>query len=149
MPAPPVRRHPADHVDPQPVYGSHFSDIHCGMRGITREALSGWGSSPSPGSTPRRWCSSRFEWSCRTAEVPVTFFKDRDGPVSHHKRSGWLSPFQAAWINLRAMFVYGADFFVMKPGLVLLTLDLITLPLSFGTISVGPVTFSLYWMLLA
>ena len=60
--------------------------------------------------------------------------------MSHHRRSGWFSPFQAAWINLRAMFVYGADFFVMKPGLVLLALGLlITLPLSFDSITIGPV----------
>ena len=55
----------------------------------------------------------------RTAEVPVRFLKDREGRLSHHKRSGWFSPFQAAWINLRAMFVYGADFFMLKPGMVL------------------------------
>ena len=47
------------------------------------------------------------------------------------------------------MFVYGANFFLFKPGLVLLALGLLlTLPLSFGTITVGPITFSLHWMLL-
>jgi hypothetical protein len=85
----------------------------------------------------------------KTTEVPVTFLKDRDGRVSHHRRSGWFSPFQAAWINLRAMFVYGADFFVYRTGLVLLTLGLIlTVPLTFNSLTVGPLTFSLYWMLL-
>ena len=38
------------------LYGSHFSDIHCGMRGITRDALLRMGLVPSRGSTPRRWC---------------------------------------------------------------------------------------------
>jgi hypothetical protein len=85
----------------------------------------------------------------RTAEVPVRFLKDREGRMSHHKRAGWWSPFQAAWINLRAMFVYGADFFAFRPGLVLLALGvLLTLPLSLGPITIGPVHFSLYWMLL-
>jgi hypothetical protein len=85
----------------------------------------------------------------RTAEVPVRFLKDREGRLSHHKRAGWWSPFQAAWINLRAMFVYGADFFAFRPGLVLLALGvLLTLPLSLGPITIGPVHFSLYWMLL-
>ncbi len=47
------------------------------------------------------------------------------------------------------MFVYGADFFLFKPGLVLLVLGLLlTLPLSFGAITIGPITFSLHWMLL-
>src|SRR5207245_2264963 len=84
----------------------------------------------------------------RTCEVPVSFLRDRDGRVSHHKRLGWFSPWQAAWINLRAMFIYGADFFVFKPGLFLVALGLLlTLPLSLGPVTVGPITFSLYWML--
>ena len=99
------------------LYGSHFTDIHCGMRGITRDALRPDGARrPSRGSTPRRWCSSRCGWSCVTTEVPVTFLKDQDGRLSHHKRSGWFSPFAAAWINLRAMFIHGAEFFLFKPG---------------------------------
>ena len=86
----------------------------------------------------------------RTAEVPVRFLKDREGRVSHHKRPGWFSPCQAAWINLRAMFVYGADFFVFKPGLVALVLGLLLrLPLTFGPITVGSITFSLYTQLFA
>ena len=68
--------------------------------------------------------------------------------VSHHKRSGWTSPFSAAWINLRAMFVYGAEFFMLKPGVVLLIVGLLlSLPLSFGSLVIGGVTFGLYWML--
>ena len=55
-----------------------------------------------------------------TTEVPVTFLKDQEGRLSHHKRSGWFSPFAAAWINLRAMFIHGAEFFLFKPGIVLL-----------------------------
>jgi hypothetical protein len=84
----------------------------------------------------------------KTAEVPVRFLKDREGRESHHKRAGWTAPWKAAWINLRAMFVYGADFFVLRPGLLALAAGLlVTLPLSFGPVTIGAVTFSLYWML--
>jgi hypothetical protein len=45
------------------------------------------------------------------------------------------------------MFVYGANFFLFKPGLVLLALGLLlTLPLALGDATVGPITFSLHWM---
>ncbi len=72
-----------------------------------------------------------------------------NGRLSHHRRSGWFSPFQAAWINLRAMFIHGAEFFLFKPGIGMFVLGLLlTLPLSFGAITIGPVTFSLYWMLI-
>ena len=47
------------------------------------------------------------------------------------------------------MFIYRAEFFALKPGLFFLIVGLLlTLPLSFGSISIGSVTFSLYWMLL-
>jgi hypothetical protein len=46
------------------------------------------------------------------------------------------------------MFIYGSDFFVFKPGLVLIAAGLvITLPLSLGPVTIGGVTFSLYSML--
>jgi len=69
--------------------------------------------------------------------------------LSHHKRSGWFSPWSAAWINLRAMFVYGADFFVLRPGFFLLALGcLLTFPLSLGPVTIGPITASLYTMMI-
>src|ERR1039458_1451147 len=42
-----------------------------------------------------------------------------------------------------------ADFFLFRPGLLLLLIGLLlTLPMTFGPITIGPVTFSVYWMLL-
>ncbi|HEV7677206.1 MAG TPA: glycosyltransferase family 2 protein [Candidatus Dormibacteraeota bacterium] len=131
------------------LYGSKFSDIHCGMRGITRDALTRMRLQSQSWEYASEMVLKSVHMKLRTAEVPVAFLKDREGRVSHHKRLGWFSPFQAAWINLRAMFVYGADFFLLKPGLALLLVGLlISLPVTFGPFSVGPVTFSLYWMLL-
>jgi len=131
------------------LYGSKFTDIHCGMRGISKDALDRMGLVSQSWEYASEMVLKSVRMQLRTAEVPVTFYKDRDGRLSHHKRSGWSSPFKAAWINLRAMFVYRAEFFVLKPGLVMLALGLLlTLPLTFGPISIGPVHFSLYWMLL-
>jgi glycosyltransferase involved in cell wall biosynthesis len=131
------------------LYGSRFSDIHCGMRGITRDALVRMDLHSQSWEYASEMVLKSVHMELETAEVPVRFLKDRDGRLSHHKRSGWFSPWQAAWINLRAMFVYGADFFVFKPGLVLVLLGmLLTLPLSFGPIELGSVTLSLYTMLL-
>jgi glycosyltransferase involved in cell wall biosynthesis len=131
------------------VYSSRFSDIHCGMRGITKDALVRMRLQSQSWEYASEMVLKSVHMRLRTAEVPVQFLKDRDGRLSHHKRAGWFSPFHAAWINLRAMFVYGVEFFSFKPGLALLTLGLlISLPLSLGPISVGRVHFSLYWMLL-
>lgn len=130
------------------VYGSHFTDIHCGMRAITRDALERMGLTSQSWEYASEMVLKSVRMDLRTVEVPVTFYKDKEGRLSHHKRSGWTSPFKAAWINLRAMFVYGAEYFMLKPGMVVLVLGLIlTLPLSFGSITIGSLTFSLYWML--
>lgn len=129
------------------LFGSRFTDIHCGMRGITRDALLRMGLESQSWEYASEMVLKSVRMNLKTVEVPVTFLKDRDGRLSHHKRSGWFSPFHAAWINLRAMFIHGAEFFLVKPGIALLALGLLlTLPLSLGPITIGPVTLSLYAM---
>src|SRR5262245_15841304 len=131
------------------LYASRFSDIHCGMRGITRSALMKMDLQSQSWEYASEMVLKSVRMNLRTAEVPVGFLKEPDGRVSHHMRTGWFSPWHAAWINLKAMFVYGADFFLFRPGLLLLFAGLLlTLPLTFGPLRVGPVTFSLHWMLL-
>jgi glycosyltransferase involved in cell wall biosynthesis len=131
------------------IFSSRFSDIHCGMRGITKDALARMDIRSQSWEYASEMVLKSVHMKLRTEEVPIRFLKDREGRLSHHKRSGWFSPWFAAWINLRAMFVYGADFFLFKPGIVLLTLgSLLTFPLTFGDIELGPITFSLHWMLL-
>jgi glycosyltransferase involved in cell wall biosynthesis len=131
------------------IFSGHFTDIHCGMRGITREALARMDLHSQSWEYASEMVLKSVHMKLRTEEVPIRFLKDRDGRLSHHKRSGWFSPWQAAWINLRAMFIYGANFFLYKPGLLLLVVGLLlTLPLSMGPIAIGPITFSHHWMLL-
>jgi glycosyltransferase involved in cell wall biosynthesis len=131
------------------LYGSKFSDIHCGMRGITRDALFRMGLVSQSWEYASEMVLKSVRMNLRTTEVPVSFLKDREGRLSHHKRSGWFSPFHAAWINLRAMFIHGAEFFLFKPGIIMFALGLVfTLPLTFGSLTIGRVTFNLYWMLI-
>jgi hypothetical protein len=119
------------------------------MRGITKEALGRMDLRSQSWEYASEMVLKSVHMKLRTEEVPIRFLKDREGRLSHHKRSGWFSPWLAAWINLRAMFVYGADFFLFKPGIALLTVgSLLTFPLSFGPVTLGPITFSLHWMLL-
>jgi hypothetical protein len=81
-------------------------------------------------------------------EVPATFLKDRGGRLSHHARAGWTSPWRAGWINLEAMFVFGADFFLIGPGCFLLGLSFPLLcVLAFGPLKVGSFTLSINGML--
>jgi glycosyltransferase involved in cell wall biosynthesis len=131
------------------IFSSHFSDIHCGMRGISKAALIRMGLRSQSWEYASEMVLKSVHMGLNTAEVPIRFLKDREGRLSHHKRSGWFSPWAAGWINLRAMFIYGADFFLFRPGLILTFLGaLLTIPLSLGPVTLGPITFHLHWALL-
>ena len=129
------------------LYGSRFSDIHCGMKGITRDALLRMNLVSQGWEYGAEMAAKSVRMGLKTVEVPVTLLKDREGRVSHHKRVGWFSPYAAAWVNMRATFIHGAEFFLLKPGIVMLALGLLlTLPLSVGPITIGQVTLNLYTM---
>ena len=133
------------------MFSSRFSDIHCGMRGITREALARMQLQSQSWEYASEMVLKSVHMNLRTSEVPINFFRDRDGRQSHMKRAGWLEPWRAGWMNLRAMFVYGVDFFLFKPGLVLLALGLaLMLPLLGGPLEIGSSGsgLSINWMLL-
>jgi glycosyltransferase involved in cell wall biosynthesis len=131
------------------IYGSNYSDIHCGMRAMTREALARIHLESQSWEYASEMVLKAALLKLRVAEVPVRFYKDREGRVSHHKRAGWFSPWVAGWINLKVMFLYAPDFFVRKPGWLMLTFGLlIALSLCAGPIQLGGVGFDLHWMLL-
>ena len=131
------------------IYRSNYSDIHCGMRGLTRAALEGIDLKSQSWEYASEMVLKAARLGLATAEVPVRFYKDREGRVSHHKRMGWLSPWRAGWLNLKVMLVYTPDSFLLKPGMVLTVLGLLlSLALARGPIMIGHIGFSLHWMLL-
>ena len=130
------------------MYGTRFSDIHCGMRGVTLDGLKrmqlnaqGWGYASE-------MIITAVHLGLVSTEVPVPFFKDRIGRESHHKRTGWVSPWIAGWLNLKVFFTYGADVFLIKPGVAMsLSGGVGVGVLGFGPIVLGGVGLSLHWML--
>jgi glycosyltransferase involved in cell wall biosynthesis len=59
------------------VYGSGFSDIHCGMRGITRDALVRMDLHSQSWEYASEMILKSVHMELRTAEVPVSFLKDK------------------------------------------------------------------------
>lgn len=132
------------------MYNTRFTDIHCGMRGITLDALKRIRLASQSWEYASEMVLKSVHHGLRTAEVPVHFLKDPEGRVSHLVRGGWSTPWRAGWINLKAMFVFGADFFLIVPGMILLALGLVPLCiLAFGPLTIGEVTFSLNSMMLS
>jgi glycosyltransferase involved in cell wall biosynthesis len=131
------------------IYGTRYTDIHCGMRGIRLDALRRLHLESQGWEYASELVIKAATMGLKTEEVPVTFYKDREGRTSHHVRMGWLSPWSAGWDNVKAMMMYAPHAFLTRPGLALLTLGFV---LSAGLIA-GPfelfgVVFSLNWMLL-
>jgi len=130
------------------IYHTNYSDIHCGMRGVTRAALEKLDLKSQSWEYASEMVLKAARLRLVTAEVPVKFYKDRAGRVSHHRRTGWLSPWIAGWLNLKVMLIYTPDSFLLKPGIALLALGLLlSLALAAGPIRIGNIGFSLYWML--
>jgi hypothetical protein len=130
------------------IYGSRYSDIHCGMRGLTRSALDRIDLKSQSWEYASEMVLKAARLKLVTAEVPVKFYKDREGRLSHHRRMGWLSPWIAGWLNLKVMLVYTPDSFLLKPGILLTaTGALIACALAMGPVTISGVGFSLYWLL--
>ena len=130
------------------IYRSNYSDIHCGMRGLTRAALEKINLKSQSWEYASEMVLKAARLGFATAEVPVRFYKDRAGRVSHHRRMGWLSPWVAGWLNLKVMLVYTPDSFLLKPGIALVAIGLLlSVGLAGGPVRIGNIGFSLYWML--
>ena len=130
------------------LYSTRFSDIHCGMRGITRDALNRIELESQSWQYASEMVLKSVCLGLDTTEVPVRFLKDKEGRLSHMKRNGWLEPWRAGWINLRSMLTYGADFFLLRPGRVVLAIGLMIILAGAGGLRLGPIAFSIYWSLL-
>jgi glycosyltransferase involved in cell wall biosynthesis len=114
------------------IYGARFTDIHCGMRGITLNALKRIRLQSQSWEYASELVLKAVKFELRIAEIPVRFFKDRPGRLSHHKRSKWYEPWRAGWINLKAMFLFAPDFFLMTPGVIGAAAGMLLVVLSAG-----------------
>ena len=131
------------------IYHSRYSDIHCGMRAMTLDALKRIDLQSTSWEYASEMVLKAALLRLRTTEVPIKFYKDREGRESHHRRTGWLSPWYAGWINLKVMFLFAPDFFLFWPGIVMLVLGSgLVVALAQGPFMLGGVGFNLHWMLL-
>lgn len=133
------------------MYGSRYSDIHCGMRAIRTDALRRLHLESSSWEYASEMVLKAAQLKFRIAEIPIAFYKDRQGRASHHKRSGWLSPWLAGWINVKVMFMYFPSFFLKRPGIAAMGLGLLLvllLALGPSPLRLGPLALSVHGMFL-
>jgi len=125
------------------VCGARFSDIHCGMRGLTRDAYMKIDLKSQGWEYASEMILKSLHLRLRTTEIPINFYRDRNGRVSTVKRRGWITPWKAGWDSLRIMFTFGADFFLTAPGWILTVLGLVGVAvMTPGPINVGSTTLT-------
>jgi glycosyltransferase involved in cell wall biosynthesis len=100
--------------------GLPTGDIHCGMRAMTRDLYDSLPFLEGGWEYATEMIVSARNLNAKMAEVPINFFKEPEGRVSHHRRSSWLSPFRAGWGTLRVTATYLIDRVFVVPGLVVL-----------------------------
>jgi len=126
------------------VYGSKFSDIHCGLRAMTRDAFERMRLQSTHWEYASEMIIKSMHLRLRTTEVPIKFYKDRHGRVPH-LQTGFLTPWFSGWISLKAMFIFGANFFLYRPGILMMIVGF----LAVMALTLGPIgRFSMHFMLL-
>lgn len=127
------------------LFSSRYSDIHCGMRAMTRDALVRMDLQAAGWEYASEMILKALHLGLTTTEVPISFYRDRNGRVSNVKRAGRLTSWKAGWDTLRVMFVNGADFFLYLPGVVLAVVGTIGVAvLATGPVTVGELTLTLH-----
>ena len=131
------------------IYSCRFSDIHCGMRGLTKSALLKIDLTSAGWEYASEMVLKAARLNLKISEVPVLFYKDRDGRQSHLKRGGFWTPWKAGWINLRVMLVFSPDSFLIMPGLFFTMIGVVISILSLpGYMVMGPFRLSIYSQML-
>lgn len=99
------------------MLGIPVGDIHCGMRAMTTELYNalpftefGW-----EYSSEMIVCARNV--GAKIKEVPIDFFKEPFGRVSHQKRNGWLTPFKAGIGAVRVAFTFALDRVLLALGI--------------------------------
>ena len=98
------------------VIGSKFSDIHCGMRAMTRDALIKINLTATGWEYASQMIIKSLRSGLRCVEVPITFLKEPEGRVGK-LQANRLEPWRAGWRTLHTVFSNRPAFFLVKPGL--------------------------------
>ncbi len=121
------------------VHGLKYTDIHCGMRAMTRDTFmkllpqeNGW-----------QYASEMLArariYRINTTEIPINFYKSPNNRMSHLKRGGWRIPIIEGIGTIVTTFKYAADRLLFLLGLTCLVFGV---PLLFLSIKQIDMLFS-------
>ena len=102
------------------IYGTHYSDIHSGMRAMSLDALRRMNLQSQGWEYASEMILKAQRLGFRSTEVPIRFYKDREGPGEPLEARGWTAPWKAGWDSLRVMLLYAPGVLPPYARLVLL-----------------------------
>lgn len=117
--------------------GIPTGDIHCGMRALTSDLYRQLPFTELGWEYASEMIVSSRNLGAQICEVPIDFFKEPEGRVSHQVRNGWLTPFKAGWGTLRVTASFSLDRLLMLPGAFIATLGLVS---NFLLLTLSPET---------
>ena len=104
--------------------GIPTGDIHCGMRALTSDLYRKLPFTELGWEYASEMIVSSRNLNAKICEVPIDFYKEPDGRISHQKRNGWMTPFKAGWGTLRVTASFSLDRFFVFPGTLLASIGL-------------------------
>ncbi len=130
------------------VFNTKAKDIHCGMRGLTTDALKKINLVSQSWQYASEMIIKAKFLKIKTIEVPINFYKDIDGRESNLKRIGFWAPWYAGWITIKTILTWGiANLFIPIGFLLLITSIPLLVSLHDGPIRFYNYSFSLHSML--
>ena len=128
------------------------SDIHCGMRAMTTKLYKSLPFYESGWEYASEMIIIAARLGSKISEIPINFYKDLPGRISHQKRNGFLTPFRAGIGTLRIIFTYGLERFILMPALLLsffgylLTIMKLVYPEILNRLNIGDLGISIFTM---
>ncbi len=98
--------------------GIPVGDIHCGMRAMTKELYQSLPFTELGWEYATEMIVSSRNIGAKICEIPIDFYKEPKGRISHQKRNGWTTPFKAGYGTLRVTASFSLDRLLSLPGLI-------------------------------
>ena len=99
------------------IHRTKFNDIHCGMRGISLNALKKIDLKSKSWQYASEMIIKVINLNIKSVEIPINFHKSKKGRQSNLKRIGWWEPWYAGWITIETILTWGIDRIFYKPGI--------------------------------
>jgi len=120
-----------------------LSDFHCGMRAFRRDTMLALNLRTTGMEYASEMVISAALHHVKRTEIPITLYPDGRTRPPH------LRTWRDGWRHLRFMLLYSPRWLFLYPGLLLMVFGgLISLPLFFAPLQLGPITLDVHTLLI-